>query len=438
MNLMNKEFQFTLQPYKGTSTRHTCPKCNKRNQFARYINTESLQPLADNVGRCNREVNCGYHYTPKQFFEDNPGFNSDNNNQNKTLNPLKKVKPKKPARENIISLIPFKVFDKTLQAYDNNNLVKFLIKRLGPELAEEAIQRYYLGTSKHWQGATIFWQIDINGRIRTGKVMLYNPENGKRVKKPFSHINWIHKIGNFKNYNLNQCLFGEHLLNMYPEKNIAIVESEKTALIASAYIPENNWLATGNLNNLSRKNIQQLKGKKVTLYPDAGAFHIWKEKAERLKDIADISISKLIETRATNEEKRKGFDLADYLTDKPLKFIEPKESEQNKQIPSKNISMAEIEKDIKESAKFFDDLNKENVKKEPLEFWPIEELEFFFNNTRLTDQPITIEEGYTVSNISKYIQTNLAIIKKNNGNPTFEPYYTRLLKLRAVISSFDN
>jgi len=29
----------------------------------------------DHVGRCNRESNCGYHYSPKQFFADNPDEN---------------------------------------------------------------------------------------------------------------------------------------------------------------------------------------------------------------------------------------------------------------------------------------------------------------------------------------------------------------------------
>ena len=69
---MNKDFKYILEPYKGIKTRHTCPACNKKNQLARYIDIETLQALSYNVGRCNREVNCGYHYTPKQFFEDNP------------------------------------------------------------------------------------------------------------------------------------------------------------------------------------------------------------------------------------------------------------------------------------------------------------------------------------------------------------------------------
>ena len=33
---MNK-FKYELEPYKGQTSRHTCPNCNKKKSFARYI-----------------------------------------------------------------------------------------------------------------------------------------------------------------------------------------------------------------------------------------------------------------------------------------------------------------------------------------------------------------------------------------------------------------
>jgi hypothetical protein len=36
------------------------------------MDTETGRQIADTVGRCDRESSCGYHYTPKEYFADNP------------------------------------------------------------------------------------------------------------------------------------------------------------------------------------------------------------------------------------------------------------------------------------------------------------------------------------------------------------------------------
>ena len=63
-----------------------------------------------------------------------------------------------------------------------NNFIQFLKTLFTETEVNEAIQKYYIGTSKHWNGATIFWQIDNLEKVRHGKIMLFNPETGKRVK----------------------------------------------------------------------------------------------------------------------------------------------------------------------------------------------------------------------------------------------------------------
>lgn len=86
--------------------------------------------------------------------------------------------------------------------------------------------RYRIGTSNHWPNATIFWQIDQQQKVHTGKIMLYDYHTDHRVKDPFNHIAWVHKSENTKNFHLKQCLFGLHLLR--PDtKIVAIVEAEK-------------------------------------------------------------------------------------------------------------------------------------------------------------------------------------------------------------------
>jgi len=213
------------------------------------------------------------------------------------------------------SLIAEEHVGATLGAYDKNNLVSWLCRTLRDAPAFELVHRYRIGTSKHWPGATIFWQTDKEGKVRTGKIMLYNTETGRRVKEPFSHIQWVHKL-KYAGYYLKQCLFGEHLLATEPDKPVAIVESEKTALIASVHLPQYLWLATGSLHNLNAEKCQVLKGRKVELYPDVSAYQLWQQKARDLELLVpktSFSVSNLLETNATEQERKAGWDLGDYL-----------------------------------------------------------------------------------------------------------------------------
>ena len=422
---MNENFKYILEPYKGAKTRYICPKCQKKGQFTKYIDKDTGRPLAHTVGLCNRAVNCGYHYTPKQYFTDNKYLTT----KAYKPQPQQTTKPE-PKEVKPISLIPKSLFKKSLQGYDNNHFASFLINRLGNNLAEEVSGLYFLGTSKHWKGANIFWQIDFEGRIRTGKVMLYNADTGKRVKKPYPHINWIHKLGKYKEYNLNQCLFGEHLLNECPNKPVAIVESEKTAILCAAYCPDFNWLASGNLNNLSAKRVQRLKGKKVTLYPDAGAYHIWKEKADQLIDVTSFEVSSLIETKATPEQLKKGYDMADYLTDLP-KYTGAIEREQIPELTQNNERPNQLIDEV-DNRTFFDEIKK-RVKDE-VKHWPVDELENYFKKIQLPKEPIQLDSSGTITDVKKYVEVNLRAAKLHNGERTYRPYFERLLKLKQYLS----
>ena len=64
--------RFILEPYKGVSTRHTCPNCHRQRCFSKYIDTEKQIKFPEYVGRCDHEQKCGYHFTPRDYFEQNP------------------------------------------------------------------------------------------------------------------------------------------------------------------------------------------------------------------------------------------------------------------------------------------------------------------------------------------------------------------------------
>ena len=213
------------------------------------------------------------------------------------------------------------MLDISLHQPIENNFSKFLFSTFGAEVARQLIRTYSIGTSDYWDGATVFPQIDIHGNIRTGKIILYDQTSCKRVKEPFNHIQWLHTISKNSDFNLKQCFFGEHLLkNAGSDTIISITESEKTALIASHYYPNQIWLGAGGKTGLTREKCRILQGRRVILFPDVSksndrvkAFDIWSEKANEFSDIANFCISDLLERKATNEEREAGLDLADFL-----------------------------------------------------------------------------------------------------------------------------
>ena len=189
-------------------------------------------------------------------------------------------------------------------------------------MTEEQIKHigdnYALGATKNKE--VIFWQIDTKGKVRTGKIMQYNPETGRRIKHESGAIDWIHnklkKSGTLPvDFNLQQCFFGEHLLKIYPDATVCIVESEKSALISAAVLSDCIWLATGGLNNLTADKCEILRGRTVILYPDLNAYDKWNEIAARIRSSieVDISVSTLLEDIATPEAKAQGLDVADFM-----------------------------------------------------------------------------------------------------------------------------
>ena len=302
-----------LQPYKGKETRHDCPSCKAKLSFTQYLDGNTHKPIHDLVGKCNRESKCGYHYTPKQYFIDNPSAVETRHASSNNSLPLV---AKQPILPRPIGTIPFNYVQSS--ASYKSNFVRFLFDYFSDEQIRNAAENYALGATKNKE--VIFWQIDINGKVRTGKIMQYNPATGKRIKHQSGAIDWVHnklkKSGTLpQDFNLQQCFFGEHLLTLYPDKTVAIVESEKSAIIASMIMPELVWLAAGNLNGLSIEKCQALKGRDVMLYPDLGAFEKWSLKAVEIKEKCNckITISTLLEDEATANDRVNGLDIADFI-----------------------------------------------------------------------------------------------------------------------------
>jgi hypothetical protein len=178
-----------------------------------------------------------------------------------------------------------------------------------------------LGATK--DKGVVFWQIGGDKRIRTGKIMQYDPATGKRIKNASGAIDWVYarlkRDGTLPNdFNLVQCLFGEHLLRRHPDKVVALVESEKSALIGAGVYPDYIWLATGGRSQLSADKLRVLRGRTVILFPDTDTdgetYTLWSEKGRELERMGcKVVVSDILEQNATQADKEAKIDIADWL-----------------------------------------------------------------------------------------------------------------------------
>ena len=281
-----KQYKYTLDK---SSKKFTCPKCHKKT-FVKYTETETGNYFDEDFGRCDRESNCNYHNAP----------NGDYKNTFEVIN-ISKPEP---------SFHDYDLVNQSKRNYEQNNFVKFLKTIFSDFEVKQAIQKYSIGTSKYWKGATVFWQIDNLQKVRHGKILQYVPETGKRYKdkngKPLIHS--VRAVLQIKNFNLCQCLFGLQLIANSLQKTIAIVESEKTAIIMSLFKPEYIWLSTGGKGFFKYDMLLPIKQFKIVAFPDKGEYKDWLNKATELNGFGfKIEVNDWLE----NSNYENGTDLAD-------------------------------------------------------------------------------------------------------------------------------
>ena len=81
------------------------------------------------------------------------------------------------------------------------------------------------------------------------------------------------------------------------------------------FISDFIWLVTGGMHGCLNKNaIKVLGGRDIILFPDLGATDKWKSKIPLLQSVCKrVVISNILEDNATDEQKTKGLDIADFL-----------------------------------------------------------------------------------------------------------------------------
>lgn len=276
--MSNNNYKWSLR--KG-GKKERCPQCGKLRFVPFVLTADPSVKAGPEYGRCDREQSCGYFRYPG-------GEVKSDTDREYTPEP-----PKKPI------LIPAGYADRDWVSRDNSLLLAYA-PIVGGNL-QMIMERYHCGTGTH--GECIYYQHD-GTHVRTAKAILYG-KDGHRIKTEDGGLPvwWLHKSPTVAEYTrgkeLKQCLFGQHLLNRYPNARVYVVEAEKTAVMMAATdskpMKERLWLACGGSQMLKGAiDLMPLIGRDVTLMPDDGQYWNWRRTAEaygwKCIDIAPLKV----------------------------------------------------------------------------------------------------------------------------------------------------
>ena len=257
-----------LESYKGTASRHTCPSCGRPRCFTWYVDESHVSkgtpaasaPIFPGTGRCDHESGCGYHYTPRQYLADHP-HERDYISQQSQLYRRPFVAPPPPPP----SFLQPDVITAAEHGVEQSPLFVWLTSWLPTDRVLETFRMYHVG---YRDGGTVWPQIDSRNRVRTAKLMQYGPDGHRNGR-----VTWLHPTSG---YNLAQVYFGLHLISD-KSKKIAIVESEKTAIVCRILTDSYIWLACGGCGNF-RPSMGDLTGRDVLIFADTGSESKWAAK----------------------------------------------------------------------------------------------------------------------------------------------------------------
>ena len=303
---MSKLHVFRLASYKEMKRNNwnrVCPDCGQPDEFVVYINALTGQPIDEkSCGKCNREKNCAYHKPPREWFEEHRPLRTERVSKEEWLEQKRQrereaeeVRRKLEQQEAERKARRFDIHrteqHPDAQAYidrmgelcgqsqsTDNALARWLCTMFPKDKVDEVLRLYRTGSTP--DGWIIYWGIDIHDNVHTGKMMAYGPDGHRLKGKNIASFNWVHAKEGIEQL-ADQCLFGEHRL-MGWDGSIALVESEKTAIILTLWFPNILWLATGGKQNFKHEVLWPICGREVFVLPDADALDDWMAKAEVL------------------------------------------------------------------------------------------------------------------------------------------------------------
>ena len=326
---MSKPYRYTLKH--RAAPKSMCENCDRPKCFVRYIDTDTGELLPYKYGRCDHEVSCSYHLNPYRADTNGNSYARQIYFNEKPQDDFRPPRPQIRPAAVIPAVVDFptQLYLASLKGYERNALAILLRRNFGLGVANDLMRRFRLGTSSRWPGACIFWLIDQQDRVRAGQIVLLDA-TGHTVKDSHRRTTWVHTAltmnhnlkgqpvpGWLDDYNAqdqkSNCLFGLPQLASAPASQpVALVESPKTAMIATVYMPEFIWMATTSKSFLTLDRLRPLKGRQVVLWPDAGAYTHWQAKAAEFRELGfDMEVSKALENSVTEQQRKDGIDIAD-------------------------------------------------------------------------------------------------------------------------------
>lgn len=278
-------------PYSPNS-KVRCPQCGKPKSLTLFRDLETGEVYPPEFGVCDRVQKCGYNRWP------------GNHSQQELVKYI--PEPPKPA-----DYLDMAEVQKRMDNKAKNHFFDWLGGLIGREGLEKAKDLYKLGTSLVHPGYVSFPQIDAQGRLCQIQEVLYDGITGKRNKRNGSQ-RWAFEKWQYPELNIKQCYGGLHLIKDN-SKPIALVESFKSAVICSHYIPSYNWLSTTSLGMLNNERSKPLRGRDLVLFPDLGAGKNWQYKAKYIKGMKSIRVSDYLDKNANKFDMNIGDDIADLI-----------------------------------------------------------------------------------------------------------------------------
>jgi hypothetical protein len=228
-----------IEFYKGSrrfEKAKTCP-CGKSNRDGKFVPFVIDNIISEKDGFCHA---CGKTFLPNGI-QKRKAYSINN-------------------KEQLSKYVSNEDMDKTFNHFQRNNFFVWLNSVFTTDTIEMLQRKYFVGTAN--RNATLFWYSDIHGKIMNAKKILYKI-NGHRDKSHSPYFIFKKENG------YSSCLFGEHLLKSVTSISIIVlVESEKSAIIGSAYYPNYIWLATGGANGLTEQKAKVLSKRTVLYMPD--------------------------------------------------------------------------------------------------------------------------------------------------------------------------